>query len=283
MSVNIFTELQVGYEFMTNVERRIADIILADPQRVTELSMSELSCISDVSQGSINNFAKKFSSGGFAALKLKIAGSLATHESRPFSVIDSSQGLKSAMELKIEETLTAYKNTLEINDEQSLKAAAEFLRKAQRVEVYGMVHSGISARDCSYQLLRLGIPSAFVSDSLMFNVSAAMLDKQDVVVAVSSTGRTSEVLEAVKTAKENGASIICITSNKNAPIAREADVVLLTASSGMSISDRTDEIRSSQLLVIDTLCSYIRSLADTAQQKRYLNMMEILNSHSLEN
>ena len=40
MSVNIFTELQVGYEFMTNVERRIADIILSDPQRVTELSMS---------------------------------------------------------------------------------------------------------------------------------------------------------------------------------------------------------------------------------------------------
>ena len=282
MVQNVLAEIKTGYEFLTKVEKKIADIILADPQKFTHLSMTELSEISGVSQGSINNFSKKFSSGGFSSLKLKLAGCIPSSEDKPFAMVDRTQSIKDAMEVKIRENIMAFRNTKELNSEENLEKAAQLILKAKRIEIYGVVHSGITATDLGYQLLKLGIPASFVNDTLMFAVSATMLNNESLVIAVSSSGRTKEIIDAVTIAKENNTPLIAITSNKFSPLAQMADAVLLTAPSGSTISDRVDEIRLSQLLIADTLCSYIRSLIDSSGKERYYKISQIMNSHSIK-
>ena len=61
-----------------------------------------------------------------------------------------------------------------------------------------------------------------------------------------------------------------------------ADEVLLAASSGMSISDRADEIRMTELLVADTLCAYMRSMIDAEGEKHYYKLRDIISSHSIK-
>lgn len=278
---NIFTQLRTEYEYLTRVEKELADVILADPRKFISCSMAELSRISGASQGSIHNFSKKFSSG-FAALKLRVAGCIAEYEEQPFAVVDKDRGIKAAMELKIQETVAAFHNALEINDESVLERTAERIMAASKVELYGVFQSAIVAKDFCYGLIQLGIPAAFVEDSLMCSVSASMLDKSSLVIAVSSTGQTKEVIDAVTIAKNSGVPVICLTSNKASLLARMADEVLLAASSGMSISDRSDEIRMTQLLLVDTLCSYIRSIIDTKGEKHYYKLKEIISSHSIK-
>ena len=279
---NIFTQLRTEYEYLTRVEKELADVILADPRKFISCSMAELSRISGASQGSIHNFSKKFSSSGFAALKLRVAGCIAEYEEQPFAVVDKDRGIKAAMELKIQETVAAFHNALEINDESVLERTAERIMAASKVELYGVFQSAIVAKDFCYGLIQLGIPAAFVEDSLMCSVSASMLDKSSLVIAVSSTGQTKEVIDAVTIAKNSGVPVICLTSNKASLLARMADEVLLAASSGMSISDRSDEIRMTQLLLVDTLCSYIRSIIDTKGEKHYYKLMDIISSHSIK-
>lgn len=282
MSKNIFAELKTEYGFLTKVEKSIADLILSDPQRFITYSMAELSGISGVSQGSINNFSKKFSTSGFSSLKLKIAGCLSEYNEKPFAVIDKSHGIKAAMELKIEENIAAFHNALELNDEANLKSAAEKIMSASKIEIYGVFQSAIVAKDFCYGLIQLGIPATFVDDTLMCAVSASMLDKKDLVIAISSTGQTKEVIDAVQIAKKNDVPIIVITSNRSSILAGISDDVLLAASSGMSISDRTDEIRMTQLLVLDTLCSYIRSKIDAEGKEHFYKLKDIINSHSIK-
>ena len=282
MVKNIFTQLKTEYEYLTRVEKNLADLVLSDPQKVISCSMAELSRISGVSQGSINNFSKKFSSGGFAALKLRLAGCMAEYEDRPFAVVDKDCGIKTAMELKMQETVAAFRNALEINDEPVLERTAERIMAASKVELYGVFQSAIVAKDFCYGLIQLGIPAAFVEDSLMSAVSASMLDQNSLVIAVSSTGQTKEVIDAVTIAKNNGVPVICLTSNKSSRLAQMADEVLLAASSGVSISDRSDEIRMTELLLVDTLCSYIRSIIDTEGEKHYYKLKDIISSHSIK-
>ena len=56
---NLLSELQVNREFYSNVERKITDVILKEPTAFINYSIKELSDLAGVSQGSINNFAKK--------------------------------------------------------------------------------------------------------------------------------------------------------------------------------------------------------------------------------
>lgn len=282
MSNNIFTEIKVHYNSLTRTEKKICDALMEDPKAFMGCSMAELSKKYDVSQGSINNFAKKFSCSGFSALKLRIATDLYAHNERIFSAIDSTKGIKNAMELKIEENITAFKNTLQVNDEEQFKIAVDKILGAEKIEIYGVFHSGIAARDFCYQLMQLGIPASYISDTLMGFVAAATLTSRGLLIAVSSTGRTKEIIESAQIAKENGVPIICITTDKNSPLAKLSDAVLIATVSNTTISDRQNEIRLSQLLVIDTICSYIRSVIDTEGKEHYYKLVDIIGSHSIK-
>lgn len=279
---NVFAQIKADYECLTRVERSIADLILSEPKRFIACSMAELSQIAEVSQGSIHNFAKKYSSGGFAALKLRVAGCIPEYEERPFTVVDKESGIKGVMELKMQETAAAFRNAWEVNDEAVLKRTAERIMAASKVELYGVFQSAIVAKDFCYGLIQLGIPAAFVEDSLMSAVSASMLDSSALVIAVSSTGQTKEVIDTVAIAKNNAVPVVCLTSNKSSRLAQMADDVLLATSSGLSISDRADEIRMTELLLVDTLCSYIRSVIDITGENHYYKLKDIIGSHSIK-
>ena len=280
MKRNILSEIKSQYEFLTRVEKNIADLILSDRAAFIKYSMAEVSFLAGVSQGSINNFAKKFSPEGFSSFKLSLAAS--ADSEAPLEVINPASSIKAAMEIKITENARACRATLEANGEEALCAAADKLLSARRVDIYGIYHSGIVAKDLSFQLMRLGIAANFVEDTLMCSVSASMLTKDDLVIAVTSSGRTKEIIDAAKIAKENGAAVLSVTGNKFSPMAQLSDIALYSLSSGMSVSDRADEIRNAQLLVVDTLCSYLRAKIADGKRNNYYRLVDILNSHSIE-
>lgn len=282
MYKNIISEIKSGYDFLTKTEKAIADLLLLSPQNFITYSMAQISECCDVSQGSINNFAKKFTGEGFSSLKLKLAGELAEHnEKEPFAIIDSDLKIKTAMEIKIKETVEAFKNTLQINDEDSLQEAVSRLLDAKKIEVCGMYYSGLTSRNLCQELITLGRPATHSSDMLMTAVSASMLTKNDLLVAISSSGKTKEIIDTATLAQKNDVPILAITSNRFSPLAKIADCVLLTASSGMSVSDRLDETFMSQKLIVDTLCAYMRSKC-IGEKDAYYDLLEVLSSHSIK-
>ena len=185
------------------------------------------------------------------------------------------------MEIKIKETVEAFKNTLQINDEDSLQEAVSRLLDAKKIEVCGMYYSGLTSRNLCQELITLGRPATHSSDMLMTAVSASMLTKNDLLVAISSSGKTKEIIDTATLAQKNDVPILAITSNRFSPLAKIADCVLLTASSGMSVSDRLDETFMSQKLIVDTLCAYMRSKC-IGEKDAYYDLLEVLSSHSIK-
>lgn len=277
---NIFTELRSQYEYLSRVEKKLADLVLEDPKRFIACSMEEIAQEASVSQGSVNNFSKKFSSGGFSALKLRVAACLSEHRPMPEEQ-GKKESIHSVMEKKLETTLQAFRNTLELNDEQVLKAAAERVMKAKKIEIYGVYHSGIVARDFCFQLIRLGIPATYLSDTLMCAASASMLDEHGLVIAISSSGLTKELLEVAEITKANGAQLIAITTNRFSPLAKMADSTLLSAHSGASVGECWEESRMTQLLLLDTLCSYISERVEMGDREHLHKLRKVLAMHNV--
>lgn len=281
MANDIFYKLTSSYTFLTKTERRIADLLLKDPKTFITYSMAELSCKANVSQGSVTNFAKKFCGCGYSEMKLRVAAESAGNNDA-FSTIDVSLGVKGAMETKMRDIAASFRNTVEMNDEKSLGKAAELIMKAKRIEIYGVFYSGLAAEDLQSQLIQLGVPASYISDMLLCAVSASLMKKDGLVIAISASGTTKETLDAVENAYKNGVPIIGITSNAESKLASLSDAVLLAAPGGGSLSEINNEIRMAELFVIDALCAYLRGMVDGDGERYFYRLNEITNSHSVD-
>lgn len=278
---NIIVQLKTNITYMTKVEKKIAKLIIDNPGEFITYSMKELAEKADISQGSIINFANKFVNGGFPELKLQISACLGIEKEKKFDFVSAGDTIKDVLEKTVHAYNAAYDLTGDINSEHTLSAVADKILKAKKVEIYGVFRSATVATDFCYQLLQLGIPATFVSDILTCSITASMLDESTLVIAISSSGKTKDIVDAVKNAKSNNVPIVAITSNGASPLAKLADDVLIASASGTSVSGNASEIRASQLLITDTICSYIRN-KNVNNEKRYYELKEILSSHNIE-
>lgn len=251
MAENILTQIKSQYNYFTRVEKSIADLIFADPHKFVTYSTSTVAKLCGVSQGSINNFAKKFSPKGFSYFKLSIARCVSYEQN--VEVADIKGEIMTTMDLKIREFVSAFCHTLEINDEETLRNVVNKIAAAKKIELFGIFRSGVVAKNFCYKLKQFGVWANFENDPLVFEMSASMLGKDDLAIAISSGGTTREVVDAVSIAKKSGASIVSITSNAFSPLAKLSDFVLLTAAGKGKKQNELDNVRMSQLLLTDTI------------------------------
>lgn len=271
MSLNFLNKLKSSEAYMSAIEKKISLEIIKDPKKFISYSLSELSLLIGVSQGSIVNFANKYADGGFPELKLKVASS---------SSIENKVKTKTALSKRVYDVNQALVSTEVNNDVNVIEEVANLILSAKRVEIYGVYRSAVVATDMYYHLLQLGINANFVSDVLTCAVSASLLTKESVVVAVSSSGRTKDVIDAVKLAKENGVKVVCITANKNSPLAKLADFVLVACSSGDNEFSPW-EIRLSQLVISDAICEHVSKVLNSKGKLKNETMTKILSSHNV--
>lgn len=281
MGKSIFAELRSSQEYLTRVERAVAQAILDKPRWFVSCTMAELATELGVSQGSINNFARKFSGGGFSDLKLRVAAGIPAYEARAAVEVDSGN-IKAEMEQLAQRMGEVFSNTLAVNDEKTLRRVVGRILAAKKIAIYGVFHSGIVAKDFCYRLIQLGIPATFVEDTLMCAVSASMLDENALVIAISASGRTSDIIDAVDIAQKNGVPVVCLTGNRFSPLAKRSEEVLQCAAGRYNGVTDVGETRMAQLFVLDTLCSYLFEAVGTEDWKDHEKLKKIISSHSIQ-
>jgi len=95
-----------------------------------------------------------------------------------------------------------------------------------RVVVTGMGKSGIICRKISATMRSTGTPALFMHPAEAIHGDLGMVTENDLVVAVSNSGRTEEILELLAVLRRLGISLIAITSTPESPLAEAADLHL---------------------------------------------------------
>jgi RpiR family carbohydrate utilization transcriptional regulator len=110
--------------------------------------------------------------------------------------------------------------------------------------------------DAKLRLFRLGLPVSAYIDGHQQRMSAATLQPGDGVLAISNSGRSKPVIEAVEIARSFGATTVAIT-RPGTPIAEAADIVIaVTIAEGEDVLMPTPS-RYAHLAIIDTLAAGI--------------------------
>ena len=228
-------------------QRKIAQFILENPENVLNLSSQQLAEILDVSQSAIVKFSQKVGVKGYPALKLalsEIIGRQQLKEGTPHSALHNRIAPDDNL-MVVAQKLAMEKNhsiteTTKLIDFNQFERIVERIDQSQRVQIVGIGGSGLTAKDLSYKLQKIGITTLVESDHHVQIAAALTLNTHDVQIVISFTGRRKDMLTAANIARKQGACVIAITRDGDSPLGQIADYVL------ESIAEE-DEWRSSSI------------------------------------
>ncbi|RUM30802.1 MAG: KpsF/GutQ family sugar-phosphate isomerase [Aquifex sp.] len=111
-------------------------------------------------------------------------------------------------------------------DENFSKAVLLILKCEGKVVLTGIGKSGHVARKIASTFSSTGTPSVFLHPAEALHGDLGLIDKKDVVIAISNSGESSEVLAIVPYLKLQGVPLIGITNNPESSLAKHSDIVL---------------------------------------------------------
>ena len=111
-------------------------------------------------------------------------------------------------------------------DENFVKAVELILKCKGRVIVTGIGKSGIIGKKIAATLTSTGTASFFLHPTEGIHGDLGMVQKNDVVIAITKSGGTDEVYQLIPLFKRQGVPIITFTGNPDSPVAEKSDLVI---------------------------------------------------------
>ena len=265
-SQSVLDCITVLYDQLFDAEKKIAKFILNNPKKVVDMTVSELAEISDVSIASVSRFCRKVGLKGFAQLKISLAQELVdTHKSGEISNDISVDNISQSLQNILANKITELKQTVNLINTDEFREILEGIRDASRVQVIAVGNTIPVAIDAAFKFNELGIPTTagtIWETQLSYSFT---LGKGDVLIAISNSGESDKVLEAVKIANNNKAMTIGITNSPHSAIGEEVQYHITTA--------------TREKLFLDEFC-FSRVSASTVIEIIFLFLTEIIeNSH----
>ncbi|MFQ3230849.1 transcriptional regulator HexR [Reinekea sp.] len=234
MATNILDRLKSNPSVLSKSERKVAVVILQDPNKAIRSSIASLAKAADVSEPTVNRFCRSLDCTGFPDFKLKLAQCLATGTPYVNRNVEPNDRVEDYSSKIFEATMSAISDAKRSIDPNALSRTVDALAQARRIEFYGLGASGSVVMDAQNKFFRLNTPCVAYVDILQQRMAAAATKPGDVVVIVSNTGRTISLVETAKIARDSGATVISLTS-PHTPLANSSHILL-----GVDSSENTD-------------------------------------------
>ena len=220
---NIIKQIENKLNDLRKSERKVAELVLSSPDKVIHMRLVDLAAEAEVSEPTVVRFCRAIGCGGFQAVKLALAQHIAHSPSLEEFSINELDSARDYTFKVFDSTIDTLKHVRGTIDPDAIEVAVDALCNAKRVEFYGFGASSPVAIDAQHKFFRLQISSAAYSDPHIQAMSAMSLQHGDVVVAISQTGRTRALLEAMELIKETGAVIIGLAPS-GTPVAEECTI-----------------------------------------------------------
>ncbi|MDO5356437.1 MAG: MurR/RpiR family transcriptional regulator [Conchiformibius sp.] len=249
----MLTKISEQLDSLSAAESKVAECALAEPKWFVHAAVAEIAERAGVSQPTVIRFCRSLGFKGLPEFKLALSASI-SHSGLPYvhEELNTDDSMGDVMEKVLGNTAAALLGARRTLNQSELENAIAMLTHARRIEFYGVGNSGIVAQDAQHKFFRFGISTVAYADTHIQLMAAAVLSPQDVLVVVSNSGSSIEVLDAVSIAKENGAQVIAITRS-DSPLAQLADCVLAVVVQEDSSRYTPMVSRLLQLAIVDIL------------------------------
>ncbi|MDT2596643.1 MurR/RpiR family transcriptional regulator [Enterococcus dongliensis] len=267
--MNLVLEIQTRYNELTKAEKKIADYILQNKQKVIYMSITELANVCDVGETSIFRFCRTLDFGGYQEFKMQLSLYLASNENTAEKK-DVTYDVDFEKE-RLEYHLAVLRETQQLLDQKNVIDIVQFMEKAESIYFFGVGGSLQMAQVMWSKFLRISPKVRLITDSHMQAITTSMMTEKDLIFLVSYSGASKDVVDIAEIAKSVGATVVGITRYQKSPLTAYTDAVLLCSSQESPLAGGAMTVQMSQLYLLDILYHtyYERNRASslTNQQK----------------
>jgi len=262
-------------------ERKIAEYILKNPQQSISMTALELGKKSSTSGAAVIRLCKSLDLKGFQDLKLRIAGDLQKTTDEGFRDIKPNESLLSIVDKMVNNSISAIRETAELINTSELEKAINLLSNAKSIHFVGVGASAIIAEDAQQKFLRINKAAYAFTDMHMAVTLIANASEEDVVVGISYSGETSEIVRVLELAKQKNIKTISLTKYGSSPLGKVADVRLYSsATREPTFRSGATSSRIGQLQIIDILFLCVASSDYEETIERLESTREAIRSFS---
>jgi RpiR family transcriptional regulator, carbohydrate utilization regulator len=251
---NLLLRLRQGVSGYSPTHQKLGEFVLNDPEKVLYLTITELARESDTSEASVTRLCRTLGCKGYTEFKMALAMDVQRKQA-PSRKGDQTDEV-------VEESVLALQDTARLLDRAVLLEAAKALHQSRSVFIYGVAASAIVGDYLHYKLLRLGKPAQLFSDMHRASMNAATLTADDLVVAISSSGSTRDLLHVVKLARKRGAKVLALSNTPRSPLASISEILLVAAKPEGPLSAGALNTKVGVMLLVELLATTLLTLDD---------------------
>lgn len=221
IKTSVIENIKHNFEELFPAEKKIAQYILDHLEEVTLLNISQLAKKAHASEASIVRMAKHLGYNGFFQMRLLLSNDVAQKDSDMLNnaPLLTSEKIFSACANRIR-SLSSFIST---ND---LLCAAKLICEARICHIIGAGNTIPIASDLGFRLQRNGQSCMYSSLPEQYFNNIALGDSSDLVIAISRSGASTQVLKALSLAKKKEMKILVITADPNSQIMDFSDAIL---------------------------------------------------------
>jgi len=245
--------IRSAYQDLYSAEKKVAGFILDHSGDIIHLSVTEVAEQSGVSEATVVRFCRSLGYSGYQDFKLTLARDTVAPIKTIHEELEKSDDIAAVTHKVFQNNIQALNDTLEVLEMKEMKKAEDAISRAGKILIIGVGTSAPIVHDAYNKFFRIGLNCSCQTDSHLQVMEAALLNKGDVLIAISHSGSTKDPIETLKVAKSRGAVTVCITNNSLSPITREADIRLVTASRETRFKSEALASRIAQTSIINAL------------------------------
>jgi RpiR family transcriptional regulator, carbohydrate utilization regulator len=195
---------------LPRAEAQVAELLLKHPHAFVRTPVVDIAAQAGVSQPTVVRFCRSLGTDGLREFKLKLAASLQLRSSAPHPSVDANDPLPDLAAKVVGGAVQSAQAVLASLHLPTVEAVVQALSQCRRVDFVGVGQSALVAQDARQKFFRFGLICEAQADPAMQVMSASLLGSQDLLVVISASGRSPELLDVIHTARQGGAKVLSI-------------------------------------------------------------------------
>ncbi|KEI73301.1 MurR/RpiR family transcriptional regulator [Endozoicomonas elysicola] len=275
----LLARLRSRFDHLSPALAKINRFVTEHPDTVIHQTLIELAETSGASEASVVRFCRDSGFKSFSEFRIALSTSLVMDQHEHALNKSSEEHIEfdiaslDNVELGLKKTMDALNDTCTLLDIDALTKASNSIINAGNLYFFGVGASAVIAQYGQYRLMRLGFNTTGLTNMHSAIMTVACMKKDDVILLISGSGNTRDLLTTAQKALIQQGVVIAITGNPKSELAKLSQVCLHTSVTESFHSAGAFSSKLAQLFVMDALVNKIveqrpelrRNFAQTAE------------------
>ena len=241
------------YDDIFSAEKKVADFVLSNPQKVVDSNVSELAKQSGVSDATVVRKCHHIGYSGYYQFRITLARDLGKKQYGDMVIPKSKDAVEKVFHGYAENMLAIGKHI----DTENMWNCVNLIKTCKTAHIIAIGNTNVLAPYMGFRLGRLGIRCTYGLSAEYFMNHVNLADPNDILIAISKSGTSKPVILGMELGKEKGLKMIAITSHIQSPVSELADYVLLSSGKADPFNYYKEYAHLNVMAVVDALLNFI--------------------------